>query len=731
MEEQRPHIKGIAARAGRWSATHRKAAILGWLAFVVVALAIGSGVGTKQLGEADATPGEAGKAAHMLEDAGLSPAEETVLVQSETLSADSPRFEAAVADVVDRVSRIGAVKNVRSPLDGGAPVSEDGRSALVQFDVAGDPETAGDKVAPTLRATEAAQAAHPGMRIEQFGEASIVRALEQRFAEDLQKAETLSLPITLLILVLAFGAIVAAGVPLMLGISAVAATIGLVAIPSQALPVDESIASVILLIGLAVGVDYSLFYLQRMREERAAGRTTAEAVETAAATSGRAVLISGLTVMTAMAGMLLTGASVFASFGVGTIIVVAVAMGASLTVLPAVLASLGDRVERGRMPFVGGLRRSGGGSRVWAAIADRVMRRPVLAMVLAGGVLLALTIPAFGMKTEVSGPQSVPKDVPGVAAYYDIQRAFPGENTAAVVAVEAQDTRSGAVAGAIDRLRTAAQADQSTIGAVEVDRSSDGATAEITVPIVGDGDEEASKEALASIREKLIPSAFAGVSADVAVTGPTAESVDFAALLSSRMPIVFAFVLGLAFLLMLVTFRSIVIPIKTIVLNLLSVGAAYGVLVLVFQDGVGESLLGFESTGAIAPWLPLFLFVVLFGLSMDYHVFILSRVREAVDRGMKTEDAVRYGLTSTGSVVTSAAVVMVAVFAIFGTLSFIEMKQMGVGLAVAVLLDATLVRAVLLPAAMKLLGEWNWYLPRHLRWLPRIGGETAVEPATA
>jgi uncharacterized membrane protein YdfJ with MMPL/SSD domain len=643
MKVQPPPIRGIAARAGRWSATHRKTAILGWLAFVVMALGIGTGVGTKSAGQTDSTPGEAGKAARILEDARLAPAGETVLVQSERFDAGQPQFRSAVADVVERVSGVGVVRNVSSPLDGGGAVSKDGHSALVQYDIAGDPETAGDRVAPALQATEAAQTANPDFEIEQFGEASIVHALDDRFAQDLQKAETLSLPITLLILVVAFGALVAAGVPVMLGISAVAATIGLVALPSQLFPVDDNIASVIVLIGLAVGVDYSLFYLQRMREERASGKTPADALATAAATSGRAVLVSGLTVMLAMAGMLLTGTTVFASFGIGTIIVVAVAMGASLTVLPAVLAWLGDRVEKGRVPFTGRLRRSGAGSRVWARIADRVMRRPVLATVLAGGALVALAIPAFGMKTEVSGPESVPRDVPGVGAYYDIQDAFPGENTAATVAVAAQDTRSGPVSGAIEELRRTARADRHTIGPVEVDRSDDGAAAEVTVPIVGDHDEAASEDALANLRERLIPAAFAGVDAEVAVGGPTAQSVDFADLLSDRMPVVFAFVLGFAFLLMLVTFRSIVIPIKTIVLNLLSVGAAYGVLVLVFQEGLGESLLGFESTGAITPWLPLFLFVVLFGLSMDYHVFILSRIREAVDRGMATEDAVRDG----------------------------------------------------------------------------------------
>jgi RND superfamily putative drug exporter len=577
-----------------------------------------------------------------------------------------------------------------------------------------------------------AQAEHPGLRIEQFGDASAGKALSAEFEKSFKKAEQLSLPITLLILILAFGALVAAGIPLLLAMSAVAGTIGLVGVFSQLVPVDESIASVILLIGLAVGVDYSMFYLRREREERAAGKTPREALQNAAATSGRAVLVSGLTVMIAMAGMYFTGNSTFSSFATGTMLVVAVAMIGSLTVLPALLSWLGDRVEKGRIPFVGRRRRAGGDSRVWTAILDRVLRRPVVAVVLSGGLLVALTIPAFGLQTAQPGLDSYPRDLKVMQTYDRIQAAFPGSPSPAVVAITADDVTSPRVKGAIADLRTEAIATGKLHEPVSVETSDDRSTAVVRFAVDGDGTDSRSVASLEALREDAIPATVGkldGVKAEVA--GITAGTKDFNDLMAARAPIVFAFVLSLAFVLLLVTFRSIVIAVKAIVLNLLSVGAAYGVLVLVFQDGLGESLLGFESTGAITSWLPLFLFVILFGLSMDYHVFILSRIRELVDRGASTDEAIAEGIKSTAGVVTSAAMVMVGVFAVFATLSQVEFKQMGVGLAAAVLLDATLVRGVLLPASMKLLGKWNWYLPKRLRWLPRVAHEPALEPSRA
>jgi RND superfamily putative drug exporter len=587
----------------------------------------------------------------------------------------------------------------------------------------------------TLVATAAAQRAHPEVTIAQFGDASAGKALSEAFEEDFQRAEFLSLPITLVILVVAFGALVAAGLPLLLGLTAVAATIGLLGPLSQLVAVDEAVASVVLLIGLAVGVDYSMFYLRRYLEERDAGRENDAALNAAAATSGRAVLVSGMTVMIAMAGMFLAGSPVFVSFAVGTILVVAVAMIGSVSVLPALISKLGEKgwLEKGRVPYVAKRRHATHGeSRVWGAILDRVLRRPVLSVVLSGGLLLALALPALGITTINTGIQGLPRDLPVMQTYDRIQAAFPGGPQPAVVVVQADDVTAPAVERGIADLRREALATGQLSEPISVTVNPDRTLAVVDIPMQGTGTDDASNTALATLRERVIPQTIAEVpGTQVHVGGLTAGSKDFNDTMTSHLPLVFGFVLGLAFLLLLVTFRSIVVPIKAILLNLLSVGAAYGVLKLVFQDGLGEDVLGFTSLGGITSWLPLFLFVILFGLSMDYHVFIISRIREAVDRGMRTEDAVAHGVKSTAGVVTSAAVVMVAVFSIFATLSSLDFKQMGVGLAVAVLIDATIVRAVLLPATMKLLGERNWYLPRGLHWLPRLEHEGAAQPARA
>ena len=501
-----------------------------------------------------------------------------------------------------------------------------------------------------------------------------------------------------------------------------------------------TVDALILLIGLAVGVDYSLFYMRREREERAAGRSTRDALEVAAATSGRAVMISGFTVVIAMAGMFITGDATFISFAVATVSVVMVAMFATLAVLPAVLSWLGDRVEKGRVPFTKQFRKPARESRFWGAIVSRVMRRPVVSIVLAGGLLIALAIPGLGMNAVQTGTDELPKDLPVMQTYERYTEAFPTKANAVAVVVEADDVRGGAVGAGIEELTRQAEASELLIGHPEVTISNDGTVASIAIPSRGTGIDDESMDALDEVRNELVPATVGAVDgATVKITGSAAQSSDFSNLLSERMPLVFAFVLGLAFVLMLVTFRSVVIPLKAIVLNLLSVGAAYGVLVLVFQNGLGEQLLGFESNGGITNWLPLFLFVILFGLSMDYHVFILTRVREAFDRGMSTEDAVRKGIAGSAGTVTAAAVVMVLVFSVFATLSFIDFKEMGVGLAVAILIDATIIRGVLLPATMKLLGDWNWWLPKSLEWLPQVKHESEasapaagqVEPATA
>ncbi|HEX7290104.1 MAG TPA: MMPL family transporter [Conexibacter sp.] len=717
--------KNFAARAGRWSARHRKAAVLGWVAFVLIAFAVGNMVvGTNSSGD-DSGPGESGRAERILDRAFPDHAHESVLVSSRSATADDPAFRAAIADVAHRMRAQRQVVKVDAP-----QVAPNRHAALVTMELRGDVE--GTDVKPLLAATAAAQRAHPALRIEQFGDASADEAISQMFADDFKKAELLSIPITLAILVVAFGALVAAGIPLLLALSSVMATLGLVAIGSHVVPVEDSVSSVVLLIGLAVGVDYALFYLRREREEREAGRSAQAALEAAAATSGRAVLISGLTVMVAMAGMFIAGATTFTAMAMGAILVVGVTLVASLTILPAVLSKLGDRVERGRVPFL--MRRRGGTtSRAWSAIIDAVLRRPLAALLISGGLLLALAIPVLGMHTALPGTDTLPRSLPIMQTYDRIQASFPGKEIAATVVVESDAVDTPAGRAAIAELRRRALASGVVNDPITVDTAKDGRVAAIDLPIDGDGADAISRHALDVIRGELTPALRAELPADatVAVSGMTAATADFNALMSSRLPYVFAFVLGLAFLLLLVTFRSLVIAAKAIALNLLSVAAAYGLLVLVFQHGWGESALGFRSTGAITSWLPLFLFVVLFGLSMDYHVFILSRVREAYDRGMSTNDAIRHGLKTTAGTVTSAAIIMVAVFGVFATLSAIEFKQLGVGLAAAILIDATIVRAVLLPAAMTLLGERNWYLPRWLEWLPRVGGEHAAEPLPA
>jgi uncharacterized membrane protein YdfJ with MMPL/SSD domain len=709
--------RNLAARAAHWSAENRKKAIFGWLAFVVVAFALGNALGQNQIHGADQFSGESGRAEHTLENAGLRPNSEHVFIQSKSLTVRDRRFQAAIVDATARLNRTKDVVNVEPPPRGGA-ISPDGHSALVDFEITGDSLEGQTRLDPSKATVGAVAAAHPGLVVKQFGDVSTNKELQEVFASDLGKAEMLSFPLTLLVLVLAFGSLVAALVPLLMGMTTVIAAFGLVAFPSQLTPLDSNISSVILLIGLAVTVDYCLFYLRREREERAKGRSERSALEVAAATSGRAVLISGGTVIAAMAGMFLSGDKTFISFAVGTILVVAIAVLSSVTVLPAVLAWLGDRIEKGRIPIIGRSRRCTE-SRIWSAIVERVMRRPVVAIVLAGGLLVALAIPALSMNITTSGPDDLPQDLAVIKTYNQVKAAFPKDGVAVDVAVKARDVRDPRVVAGIAALRRQAAALPNVRPGGEVNVSDDRTVAEVIIPTKGNGNDAQSTDALTAIRDDVIPATVGSVGGvTVATSGDAASSKDFRDLLTSRLPLIFAFVFSLAFLLLLWTFRSIVIPIKAILLNLLSVGAAYGVLVLIFQDGRLEKLLGFNSNGGITSWLPLFLFVILFGLSMDYHVFILSRIREGHQHGMSTTEAVRHGIATTAGTVTSAAIVMVVVFSVFMTLTFLDFKEMGVGLAVAVLIDATVVRGILLPATMRLLGDWNWYLPSWLEWIP-------------
>jgi uncharacterized membrane protein YdfJ with MMPL/SSD domain len=683
---------------GRWSTRRPVLAIAAWLTFVVVAVLALALTGSKPLENGavgESARGYALMDAHRL---GL-PAEEYVYLHSDTLTTDAAAFQAAARGVATRV---------HDALGSPAHVSVDAHrdAALVTAQI-----TRSFDLTRLQASIEAVAAEHPGVSAMAVDPTS-------GGGSDLHRAEQLSIPVTLMVLLISFGALVAALVPVMLAATAVIAAFGLLGPISQIFPLDDSVKTVVLLIGMAVGVDYALFYVVRSREERRRGVSTREALERTSRTSGRSVLIAGTTVAIAMAGQFIVGSDVFNGIAAGTIVVVACAVAGSLTVLPALLQLLGPRVDRGRIPFLPQLA-TAGESRFWAGVVDRVMRRPVLAACLSGGLLVALAIPALGM--QVAKPSSAALSSARQSELAArITGEFPSTSAPAIVVATWPAGETGAIRQAVVHLEALAAQTGVAHPPFAIGPGLDRRSVALGLPLTGFGDNNASRNAVKTLRNVLVPETLGRVAgANTAVTGDTAEDVDFTNQMRRGVPYVVAFVLALAFIVLLVSFRSIVVPIKAIVLNLLSVGASYGVLVLVFQHHWAQGVLGFRSDGAIISWLPLFLFVVLFGLSMDYHVFILSRVREGVDAGMSTDDALRHGISRTAGVVTAAALVMVGVFSLFGTASALDLKEAGVGLAVAVLLDATIVRGVLLPATMKLLGERNWYLPRFLSWLPR------------
>jgi putative drug exporter of the RND superfamily len=706
----------VIERVAGWSARHRLIAVFGWLLLVVAALMIGRQLGTDNLNSYD--PGQAGQAERVLSRPVVQqPDGESVLIQGRSPGqtyASDPEFRQAVRQVAAALRALPAsATDVRSPLTSEGLVS--GRSALVTFDVAiqSNPDQA---VVPALNAVAAVQARHPGLTIEEAGDASLDRATGSITSQDFRKAEVTSIPVSLVLLLIVFGALIAAGIPLLLAGTAVISAISLLAIPSRWLPIDGTTSSVVLLVGMAVGIDYSLFYLRRTREERAAGHDTREALRIAAGTSGRAIVISGLTVMIALAGLFLTGIEVFAGVAVGTILVVGVAVLGSLTFLPGILSLLGSWTDRGRIPWLGRRRTAARESRFWGLLARAVVRRPLAWGGVATVLLLALAVPVLSLHLEDPGIHELPTNVPVVRALSDIQQAFPGGPEPAEVVVTGTDLGGPRVAAAVAALHGEVAATHGAIREPIVTQVfGNHQVLVVLVPLAGSGTNGTSNHALATLRTQVLPATLGKVPGiSYAVGGLTAGNHDFDAQLASRVQWVFAFVLGLAFLLLCTTFRSIYIPALSIGLNLLSVGAAYGLMVLVFQDGHLQGPLGFSAYGGITPWLPLFMFVLLFGLSMDYHVFILSRIRELWLGGASARDAITGGITRSAGVVTSAAVIMVAVFSIFGTLGLIDFKIFGVGMAAAILIDATVVRGILLPAGLALLGDRAWSRrPRH------------------
>ena len=724
---RRPAVETIAG----WSARHRKTAVFGWLALVAVAYLIGQLLGSPSLQQNDL--GQAGQAEQTLQHLGVTtPTTEAVLVQErapgQTFATD-PAMRQAVSQVAAALARVpGAATGIRSPLSPGgqALVSAGGRSALVTFTVPGPAADVDTAVTPALDAVAKVQAAHPDLLVAEGGDASLAQAVNNQISSDFGQATETSLPLTLILLVGVFGTLVAAGIPVLLALSSALTATWLLAIPGHWLPVGSQTSTVVLLVGMAVGIDYSLFFLRRQREERARGAEPYQAIAAAARTSGRAIVVSGLTVMTALAGLFLTGYALFTGMAIGAIVVVGIAVTGSLTVLPALLSWLGDRVDRGRVPFFGRRRAAAPASKVWSALVRRVVRRPLLWGGAATVVMLAIAAPALGIRLAYPAIDA-PADLPVVATIEAIQTAFPQSPAPAEVVVTGQHLTGPAVTSAISKLESLAATGGPIREPVTAVSVAGGRALIVSVPLAGNGGDSASYAALDALRDHILPQTFGRTGVTYAVAGDTAANHDDASQLSARTPLVLAVVAAVAFCLLLLCFRSLVLPLVSIALNFLSVTAAYGLITVIFQDGRLQGLLGYTSSGAITPWVPLFLFTFLFGISMDYHVFILSRIRELRRRDGTTAGAVTAGIASSAGVVSSAALIMVAVFSIFIGMGQVELKMLGVGLAAAILLDATIVRGVLLPAAMTLLGDRCWYLPRWLSWIP---GRASTAPAT-
>jgi RND superfamily putative drug exporter len=709
-------LSSLAHRTARWCALHPWRAILGWVAFVVLAVGLAAMIPTQETTDADGRLGDSGRAAALIDAGHFDDADtEQVLITSASADLDQTAAEQAAAAVVAGMTALDQVDEVAEP-----QASPDGSAYLVSVQLARDQED----VDALLDVTRAVQADFPDLDVRESGDVSLDLAIDDRVADDLGSAETLSLPITLVLMLLAFGALIAAGLPVLLAATSVAATIGVLAPVSHLVHADSTVTSMIVLIGMAVGVDYSLFYLKREREERAKGRSGRDAVEIAAQTSGHSILVSGTAVICSMAGLFLIGDSTFNSLAIGSIVVVAVAVLGSITVLPALLAKLGRWVDRPRVPLLHRVTRRMGPGFVSGRVLGPVTRHPLAALGLSVVVVVLLAVPALGMKTHSANLETLPTSIPEVQTMRDLSAAYPSEGTTAQIVVRGDAGQQDDVAAALDALESDAVETgdfRSTGEPIEV--SADGRTSILTLGIPYDESDDRVDSALRELRTDLAPQALDGLGVEHAVGGDAAESLDFVDRQQERLPLVIGFVLLLTLLIMAATFRSLPIAIISAVLNLASVGVAFGMMALVFQHGWFESVLDFSSPGFVIDWVPLFVLVVLVGLSMDYHVFVLSRVREHVQRGLPTRLAVRQGVAETAGVVTSAAAVMVSVFSIFATLSMLEMKMMGVGLSFAILLDATLIRLVMLPAILCLLGDRAWWPMRR----PHPRGEQVVE----
>ncbi|MCH7488554.1 MAG: MMPL family transporter [Chloroflexi bacterium] len=761
MNDASAEAHSFTARIAMWSARHRKAVAIAWVLIVIAALAACSAVPANTDIELKA-PGEAGEAFDLLqerfgEDEDIPT--EFIVFSHPSLTVDDQAYADTVRGLRDAltglvveekaakgsttvVSDTRVVASITTHYDIGAPReqspfvatnAEGGDVTFAILELEGDIDTAVDNVGLVLDAVAEAQGEAEGFEILVGGSASLQKQITEIVEEDFGRALFLNLPITFFILILAFGALVVASVPLALAFAAIITANGLLAIISQWFALSEIYIEMVLLLGLATGIDYALFVVTRFRRERAAGASEDDALRIATSTSGKAVAFAGVTVLLSLSGLFLVDDLIFSSLALASIVVVVMAVIISMTLLPALLALLGDNVNRLRVPFIGGGTGEGGG--IWGVITDQVLARPAIWATTALVALLALASPIIfpGFNLGFNGVKSVSDDAEGKKALIALEENFTlGLAQPALVLVDAGEKGNvfdANIQSHVDQLISLVEAESvledpdAFYGEIaqEPEFNDAGDTEILFIPINADFGEDKAFDAVNRLRDELIPAAFGDSPARVLSTGATAGSIDFKDNILAKTPLVFAFVLGLAFIILLVMFRSIVIPIKAIILNLLSVGAAYGVLVLVFQEGwLLEGILDFEATGIVEAWLPLFLFAILFGLSMDYHMFVLARIKEAYERGASNDEAVSIGIKATAGTITMAAAIMVAVFSIFAFTRDIGLKQFGVGLGVAILIDATVIRSILLPASMKLLGDWNWYLPSWLQWIPEI-----------
>jgi putative drug exporter of the RND superfamily len=719
----------VTERLARWSSEHAWRVVLIWVVAVVASV----GVTAALLGDVLTTEGELTNDPESLRgeailEERLPPSDdfvnEIVVVRSDTLTFGDSAFREKVEQVDAAIEATGAAPVVRTPYETGDRelVSRDRDATIIAVGMGPDAE---NTIPQVMDAVEAADGG--GFDVSITGEFSADDDLNRLSEDDLREGELqFGLPAALVVLLIVFGTVIAGLLPLLLAVVSIIVALALAALIGQAFDLSLFIVNMLTGMGLALGIDYSLFIVSRYREERSGGRQEPAAIVATGATASRAVLFSGMTFVLAMLGMVLVPDTILRSLALGAILVGAVSVVAALTLLPALLGLLGDRVNALRIPYLGRNAESGTAreGRLASAVARGVMRRPVVALVASVALLLAAAVPVLDLNIGFAGIRTFPDHLASKQGFDAFQEEFGVGTPDSVQVVVDGDVGSPPAAAAVDRL-AAEMGREPALRQPTVDEFPERRLAVVEALVAGDSRDQAAIDAVERLRDETVPGAFAGVDADVLVTGETAEIVDYFAMVEYWLPIVFGFVLGLSFVLLTIAFRSLLVPLKAILLNLISVGAAYGLIVLVFQKGVGNELFGFQQVDTVEAWLPLFLFSVLFGLSMDYHVFLLSRIRERYNRTGDNDDAVLHAVATTARLITGAALIIVAVFSGFARGDLVMFQQMGFGVAVALLLDATVVRTVLVPASMKLLSDWNWYLPSWLHWLPDFHVEGA------